>query len=289
MVRYVSGGRWDFYGGVRVIFADLRDSDGVRSGILQAKPDIVINLAAQSAVSYSFSHADEVNETCYMGAMRVANAAREAGAWLIQASSSEVYGRGPYEAAVTEDQLIGGTSPYAAAKVGAEEYLQVLKKTYGMPVTIMRPFNTIGRAPIRNNHFVVERAIFQALQHGRIELHDPRPHRDFLFREDHVTAYLAVIAAGANAQGKVYNFCTGENWSIQRMAHWVAADSGDWTGKPVAVVFSAVPDRPLDIPTLHGSSERAREDLGWKPRFTIQEGISKALEEWAKVLEVPHA
>lgn len=302
MMRYTSGGRYSFYDSDKVVFADLRDSDAVRAGILHAKPDVVIHLAAVSAVSYSFLHPDEVAQVTYHGTARVADAAREAGAFLLSASSSEVYGLPSplYKYPLTEDQPRGGTSPYGAAKVAAEECLWMCMRAYGQPIAILRPFNTISRsnASVRNRHFVVERAITQALETGRISLHDPRPRRDFLFRDDHAGAYVAALAHLDEAKGNAFNVCTGDSWTIEQMARKVAelvdreyprivpsgtAPQFNTRGK-VEVSFSAVPDRPLDIDTLWGNNEKAKVILGWKPEHTIESGLHLAVKEWAQVL-----
>lgn len=286
-IRYASG-RFSGYGNEGVFF-DLRDSKETRDAIAGVKPEVVINLAAQSAVSYSFSHPEEVGEVDYMGVVRVANACVEAGAHLVQASSSEVYGRGGYAYPVSEGVLLGGASPYASAKIAAEDIIRTLAATRGLQFTILRPFNTIARSTVRQKHFVVERAITQAIELGEISLHDPTPRRDFMFRTDHARGYRLVVRAlgggePRRVQGETFNLCTGDSWSIQEMAWTVAELVGRKTGRAVRVQFSATPDRPLDIPTLHGSHEHITEVLGWRPEYTIEQGLKKAVEEWIDIL-----
>lgn len=289
MARYVSG-RFDFYDKEHVVFADLRDRESLFAAVRHIQPEVIFNLAAMSAVSYSFDHAEEVMDVTGLGAMRMADAAREVGAWIIQASSSEVYGRLDSKIPQDEHQWVGGTSPYAVAKILAEEYLRVCGYTYKQPFTIVRPFNTIGRAKVKNSHFVVERAITQALTTGKIQLHDKRPFRDFLFRTDHVGAYLAVLANKDKALDRTFNFCTGDAWSIDQMAFEVGNYISDQFKKrpPVQIEFSATPDRPLDIARLQGTNARAKTLLGWTPQFSIQAGIHQAIEEWASVLGIQH-
>ena len=290
--RRYSAGRFDFWDRPHQVLFDLRDACEVRSAVVKIRPDAIIHLGAMSAVSYSFEHPQEVADVNYMGTVRLADAAREVGAWFIFAATSECYGRGKYHYPVTEDAPHGGTSPYAAAKIAAVEYLRTMEATYKVPVTILFPFNTIGRAlvpPKGNRHFVVERAITQALETGRIELHDARPRRDFLFRTDHVRGYMAVVDHPDEAKGQGFNLCTGECWTIDQMAQHVMKTVGEEYGKSVTVTFAAHPDRPLDIPILHGSNRKARDVLGWTPLYNIAGGIERAVKEWAKVLGVPRA
>ena len=281
-----AAGRFNFFDPDRRGIFDLRDSQETREAVLAAKPDVIIHLAAQSAVAYSFTHPQEVNEVNYMGTVRLANAAREAGAWFIMAGTSEIYGRADSRFPLTEEQPMGGTSPYAASKIAAIEYLRVLEKTYQLPLTIMAPFNTVGRALVNNRHFVVERAITQAIEEQHIDLHDPNPYRDFCFRSDHADAYLAVLDHREQAVGQLFNICTGRAVSIGEMAGLVAHYVGQRLNRAVQVSFGSVPDRPLDITRLQGSNEKAKRLLGWTPRYTIEQALEKAADEWVERLGV---
>lgn len=294
IVRYVSGGRYDFYDKANRIFANLQDRDAVRKAVLRVKPDVLIHLAAQSSVAWSFQSPQEVTQVNYEGTQALADALLESGnGHFIQASTSEVYGaarRFP----TSEDEPLGATSPYAVSKIAAEEYLRVLHKTQGLPITILRPFNTYGRAPVRNRQFVVERAITQALTTHRISLHDPRPERDFMFREDHVRGYLHALDHLDKVNGEAINLTTGKTWTIRQMAETVGHYVDEYRKgqhpftdfAPLSSVeFSEVPDRPLDIDKLQGDGTKARELIDWIPLWSFSEGISKAVEEWAKVLE----
>lgn len=282
-VRYRSG-HFDYYDNTRTVVADLRDHKAMREIIFRVKPDVVFHLAAQSAVSWSFLNSHEVMEVNLGGTMAIADALVELQhGHMIHASSSEVYGNAKGFPTL-EDEPLGATSPYAVSKIAAEEYLQVLHKTEKLPITIMRPFNTFGRALVDNRHFVVERAITQALTEGVINLHDPAPRRDFLFREDHVSAYLAVVAHLDSLDGETINISTGSCWTIKEMASTVANYVGLKVGRPINAVFTQKPDRPLDIPRLHGSNNKAFRLLSWVPSWTIDKGIQQAIKEWQQVL-----
>ena len=194
LIRYTAGGRWNFYAGAGVHFADLRDPDAVKAVVNQVQPQVIIHLAADSAVAFSFQRPRDVFMVNALGTIALAEAATELKDFkmFVHASTSEVYGnQGHFP--IEEDARLNATSPYAAAKIAAEEYLRVQNLSYGLPILIVRPFNTYGRAPIGNQHFVVERAIVQALKEHRINLHNPEPRRDFLFREDHVQFYVDVL------------------------------------------------------------------------------------------------
>ena len=287
LVRYVAGGRYNYYDRDSRTFADMRDRDQVRACVQFTKPEIIINLAAQSGVSYSFLNADDVIKTNTGGTVALADAASELQNFklFIHASTSEVYGTS-ISYPIKEDARLGATSPYSVSKIAAEEYLHVVKQIHKLPVLILRPFNTYGRALVKNKHYAVERAITQALEKQHISLHDSRPYRDFIFRDDHVNAYLHAVDRWDKLIGETINVCTGNSWSIKEMTEVVAHYTEELLKKPVLVDFLEQPDRPLDIPKLQGDNTKARELLKWVPEYSFSAGIKKAVEEWAQVLNI---
>ena len=150
----------------------------------------------------------------------------------------------------------------------------------------MRPFNTYARGLIKNPHFVVERAITQALTTGKIELHNPTPQRDFVYRDDHMFAYLKAIMHYPKCVGKTLNVATRKCHSIEQMANLVAESVGRARKSQVEVSFTAVPDRPHDIARLHGDNKLIKEVLDWSPRYSLEDGIDLAVGEWIQALEL---
>jgi len=284
MVRYVAGGRYSYYDRKDVVFADLRDRETVEEAVARTQPRIIIHLAAQSAVSYSFINPSDVGATNYLGTVALAEAARRLDnlELFIFAGTSEMYGRATRHP-TPEDEPWGATSPYAASKIAAGEFLKVLHQSYGFPSLIMLPFNTYGRALIGNSHYVVERAITQALTEHKIYLHDPRPYREFIFRDDHVNGYVRAIRtheAGVPLAGRCINLASGRSYTIREMAEVVATAVLTQTGVKVPIEFTEVPDRPLDILKLEGDGTLAGTLLGWHPRYSLHQGLDQAVMEW---------
>jgi len=283
LARYVSGGRFNFYAKHRIAFADLRDGEAVRKAVQTVKPDVIIHLGATTAVSFSFLNPADVLHVNAVGTVHLAEAAREFGVeQMIHASTSEFYGI-QKEFPIKEDAIPNATSPYAVSKIAAENYLWLIHKLYDFPVTVMRPFNTFGRGlpTIKNRHYVVERAITGALENGVINLHNPKPVREFIFREDHVNGYLAALG-NKKAIGEAFNICYGVGYTIEEMANKVAEIVERKTNKAVKVEFIREPDRPLDIPELWGDSTKAKQMLGWMPQYNLETGLEKAINEWRK-------
>ncbi len=264
---------------VKTIFGDLREPFAVKRIVQEVQPDVVIHLASISAVSYSYDHPHEVIETNFVGTMNLVEAClREVpnfGHFLF-ASTSETYGNGPIPK--TEETPQNPNSPYAVSKLACEKYLLYMRDTYEFPMTILRNFNTYGRKD--NTHFVVERTVVQMLKGGLVKLGDPTPTRDFEYIDDHVNSYMACMN-NPKAKGGVFNFCTGRGISIKQLVDTIS-ELCEYKGE---VIWNTIPTRPLDIKDLVGDYSKAKQFLGWEPKFTLEEGLELTVKFWRDKLK----
>ena len=268
--RYVLGQQRD----VKTVFGDLRDYFVVKRMIREVRPEIVIHLAAISAVAYSYDHPHEMIETNLLGTVNLAEAClREVPHFkqFLFASTSETYGNGPNPK--TEETPQNPNSPYAVSKVACDKYLVYMHDAHGFPVTILRNFNTYGRKD--NPHFVVERTITQMLQGKTVRLGDPTPVRDFEYIDDHVSSYLTCLD-NPKAEGEVFNFCTGRGVSIKQLVDLISKLC-DYKGE---IFWGTIPARPLDIRELVGDYSKAKRLLGWEPKFTLEKGLQLTIDFW---------
>ncbi len=262
----------------KTVFADLRDAHAVRGIIREIRPDAVIHTASISPVAYSYEHPQEVTEANFLATINLAEACLREVAHLghfLFASTSETYGNGPNPK--TEDTIQQPNSPYAVSKLAAEKYLLYMRDAYHFPVTVLRPFNSYGRK--NDTHFVVERTIVQMLRGSDVRLGDPNPVRDLMYVDDHVRAYLTCLDNRA-AVGRVFNFCTGRAVSIAELVHLIS----EQTGFKGDVHWNTIPKRPLDIEVLLGDYAKARNELGWEPTMTLEEGLRRTVEFWQQSL-----
>jgi len=277
--RYVTG-RYVLGARTATVFGDLRDGFSIRKLVKDVQPEAVIHLAAISPVAYSYDHPQEVFEVNALGTINLAEAClREVPNFkhFLYAGTSEEYGNQD-KFPVTEDAELRPNSPYSVSKVAADKYLQYMRAAYDFPVTVLRPFNTYGRKD--NTHFVVERTITQMLQGKTVRLGDPTPARDFIYVDDHVDAYLTCLN-DPKAKGEVFNFCTGRDITIKGLIGLISKLTG-FKGK---VQWNTIPARPLDIKKLVGSYEKAKKVLGWRPKYTLEEGLKKTIEFWERKLK----
>ena len=258
-------------------FCDLRDYFAVRKTIAELQADAVVHLGALTAVAYSYDHPQEVFRINTLGAINLAEAClREVPSFkrFLFAGTSEEYGC-QTEFPIKETAELRANSPYSASKIAADKYLQYLRDAYDFPVTILRNFNTYGRK--RDAHFVVERVLTQLLNSNVVRLGDVTAVRDFMYVDDHVNAYLTCLE-NEKAVGGVFNFCTGRGVSIRELVDMIATI----LNVEATIIPSTIPQRPLDMRVLIGDNSKAKEVLGWEPKFTLEQGLELTIRYWQK-------
>lgn len=267
LLRYDAHRDWD---SSRVVWADLKDGD-VDTAVAKSEPEIIIHIGALASNHIANTNPIEAMLTNGVGTAKVVEAATRFGEIpIVVASSSEVYGH--LTGAAKPDSEVVAINPYAASKLAAEQAV----RASNVPWVLMRPFNTYGRALVNMPKFVVDEAIYSAVVGGRVQLRDPNPLRDFIFRDDHVNAYLKVveaIEAGKDIYGNTFTFGTGDVMSIGQLANTIATLTE--TPEPI---FTGE-KRPMDVAYLHADSTLAQDLLGWRS-IGFDEGIKRAVSEW---------
>lgn len=257
--------------GVSYYYGDLTDYLNIQDILSNFKPDVIIHLAAQTSVAYSFTHSTEVFNVNFLGAVNMAEAARRTLPKLkkfIFSGSVEEYGiQDKFPSKETAE--LRAASPYGVAKIASEKYLKYLFDAYGFPSVIFRNANSYGR---RYNHqFVIESIIYQMYQgKSPIKLGDPKPIRDFVFEPDLLSAYvLAAESKNKKILGESINIGIGKAISIKELAEKIAKITG-YKGK---IKWNSFPKRQLEIPRLQIDNSKAKKLLKWKPQYTLDEGL----------------
>jgi dTDP-glucose 4,6-dehydratase len=278
-VRYNSRGdrgalEWlepSLVGEMEVIRGDLRDVESVAGAVRGV--DVAFHLGAQIAIPYSYTNPRDFFETNVLGSLNVAQAALQAGvARVVHASSSEVYGTAQ-NVPITEDHPLDAQSPYAASKVGADKLMETFHRAHGLPVTVVRPFNTYG--PHQSARAIVPTVITQALARDTLSLGALTPRRDLTFVEDTVAGFIAAARSDA-AVGATFQLGTGTEVSVAEIVDLVA----DLMGKSLEVELDAQRLRPPDseVERLVSDPRRARELTGWQPQVALRDGLRRTLE-----------
>src|SRR5262245_32651514 len=219
MVHYNGRGDWgqigllprDVQEKLEVVLGDVRDRTGVRKAVEGC--EIVFHLAALIGIPYSYVAPQSYVETNIVGTLNVLEACRDCGVQrLLQTSTSEVYGTAQYTP-IDERHPLHAQSPYAATKIGSDQLTYSYFAAFGMPIVVVRPFNTFG--PRQSTRAVIPTIITQALASSEIQLGSTTPVRDFLFVRD--TAHGFMAAADARIEkvaGEVINLGTGRGVTI---------------------------------------------------------------------------
>jgi len=257
--------------GVRYFYGDLTDYLTVQDALTSFKPNVVIHLAAQTSVAYSFTHTFEVFNVNFLGTANIAEASRRTLPNLkrfIFSGSVEEYGI-QTKFPIKETSELRAASPYAVAKIASEKLLRYLFDAYNFPVIIFRNTNSYGRK--HNHQFVIESIIYQMYQKkSPIKLGDPTPVRDFVFEPDLLRAY--VLAAESNNKkllGESINIGTGKAISIRELVKKIAKIT-NYKGK---TQWNSFPKRALEIPRLQIDNSKAKKLLKWKPKVTLDGGL----------------
>jgi dTDP-glucose 4,6-dehydratase len=258
---------------IEVFAGDIRDPYGVRAAMKGC--DTVLHLAALIAIPYSYHSPDTYVDTNVKGTLNVVQAARDLGGIkVIHTSTSEVYGTARF-VPITEEHPLQGQSPYSASKIGADQIAFSFYASFGLPVTIARPFNTYG--PRQSARAVIPTIITQLASGERtLRLGSISPTRDFNFVKDTVAGFIAA-ATSEQGVGEVVNF--GSNFEIS-IGDTVTAIA-DVMGVSVDIVTDEARLRPekSEVERLWASNDKARQLFGWQPEYGSLDGFKRGLAE----------
>lgn len=263
----------DVKGQFEVFAGDIRDPHGVRTALRGC--EAVLHLAALIAIPYSYHSPDTYVDTNIKGTLNVVQAARELKvAKVVQTSTSEVYGTARF-VPITEDHPLQGQSPYSASKIGADQIALSFYRSFGVPVTILRPFNTYG--PRQSARAVIPTIITQ-IANGRrqIKLGSLHPTRDFNYVADTVAGFIAALASD-RAIGEVINIGSNFEISIGETARTIA----EVMGVELDILTDDQRLRPenSEVERLWAANDKARELLGWTPGYGGLDGFRRGLAE----------
>lgn len=266
-----------------VVAGDIRDPHGVRSAMRDR--DVVLHLAALIAIPFSYHSPDAYVDTNVKGALNVLQAARElGGVHVVHTSTSEVYGSARF-VPITEEHPLQGQSPYAATKIGADQLALSFHRSFKLPVTVLRPFNTYG--PRQSARAVLPTVITQlAAGHRTIALGATTPTRDFSFVSDTVAGFIAAMDAPA-AIGEVVNLGSGFEVSVGDAVSMIA----ELMETEVTVTTDEARIRPSgsEVERLWACNERAKRLLQWTPAFAGLDGFRRGLRQTIDWFTAPGA
>lgn len=257
---------------IEVFTGDIRDPNGVREAMKGV--DEVFHLAALIAIPFSYHSPDSYVDTNIKGTLNVLQAAREMDTErILVTSTSEVYGTAQY-VPIDEKHPFQGQSPYSATKIGADRLAESFYRSFDLPVSIVRPFNTFG--PRQSARAVIPTIITQLLAgKEEIRLGSLTPTRDFNYVKDTAAGFIA-IAESEKTIGQEINIATQREISIGELAKEIISQINPRAG----IICDDQRLRPekSEVNRLLGANAKIKELTDWKQRYTFEEGIAETIE-----------
>jgi nucleoside-diphosphate-sugar epimerase len=212
-------------------------------------------------------------DTNTKGTLNVLQAARDLDtSRLLVTSTSEVYGTALY-VPIDEKHPYQGQSPYSATKIGADRLAESFYRSFDLPVSIVRPFNTYG--PRQSARAVIPTIITQLLDgYEEIHLGSLTPTRDFNFVKDTAAGFMA-IANCPEAVGQEINIATGQEISVGDLANELIRQINP-NARIVCEEQRLRPEKS-EVNRLLGNAEKLRSMTDWKPAYTFEQGLAETI------------
>ena len=263
---------------IEVFTGDIRDPNGVRTAMKDCQ--IVFHLAALIAIPFSYHSPDSYIDTNIKGTLNIVQAAKDLKIErVLVTSTSEVYGTAKY-VPIDEHHPRQPQSPYSASKIGADCIAESFYRSFNLPLTIVRPFNTYG--PRQSARAVIPTIITQLLNGvEEIKLGDTSPTRDMLFVKDTINGFIE-IAKADSLVGHDCNIATQSEISISD----IAAELIRQINPKAKVITDGNRLRPekSEVYRLFGSNTKIRQNTNWGLGYSFEEGVKETIE-WFKQSE----
>ncbi|MCR5214369.1 MAG: NAD-dependent 4,6-dehydratase LegB [Eubacterium sp.] len=257
---------------IEIFTGDVRDPNAVRTAMKDC--DAVFHLAALIAIPYSYYAPDAYVDTNIKGTLNVLQAARDLGTKrVLVTSTSEVYGTAQY-VPIDEKHPYQGQSPYSATKIGADRLAESFYRSFNLPVTIVRPFNTYG--PRQSARAVIPTIIMQLLSGmEEIKLGALSPTRDFNYVKDTVNGFIEIYKSDKTI-GEEINIATQKEISIGDLADKLISK----INPDARVICDEERLRPKnsEVNRLLGCNEKIKNLTLWTPKFDIDSGLSATID-----------
>ncbi|HBG12904.1 MULTISPECIES: NAD-dependent 4,6-dehydratase LegB [unclassified Lacrimispora] len=257
---------------IEILPGDIRDPNGVRNAM--AGIESVFHLAALIAIPFSYHSPDSYVDTNIKGTLNVLQAARGLGTdKVLITSTSEVYGSAKY-VPIDESHPFQGQSPYSATKIGADRLAESFYRSFSLPVSIVRPFNTYG--PRQSARAVIPSIISQLLTGTKeLRLGSLTPTRDFNYVKDTVNGFIEIEKSGKTI-GEEINIASQTEISIGELA----AELIRQINPQASIICEQERMRPQksEVNRLLGSNKKLKELTDWNQEYSLSFGLKKTID-----------
>ncbi len=260
---------------LEIIFGDIRDYGSVVQAMKGC--DIIFHLSSVISIPYSYVNPVGYFDTNVIGAMNVLEASRKLKIErILHTSTSEVYGTAQY-IPMDEKHPTITQSPYSASKLSADNLALSYFLSFGVPVVIVRPFNTFG--PRQSPRAFIPSVILQALTSNEVKMGDLTPTRDLTYVTDTVNGFIALAETDNEVLGETFNLGTGQEQIVGKVAEKIIS----YINPSAKIVREESRIRPekSEVKRLCADTSKVMKYTNWNCQYQFDEGLEKTLE-WYK-------
>lgn len=259
---------------INFFFGDIVDKNVAKKAI--PENGYVINMAALIGIPYSYEAPESYVNTNICGTLNYLNESLDKNIkGFVQTSTSETYGTAQY-VPIDESHPAVGQSPYAATKIAADQLAFSFYKSFNLPVSIIRPFNTYG--PRQSRRAFIPTVINQILDKNNCQLYlgNLNSFRDFNYVEDTADAFVAVVESFENCIGDAFNVCSNFQISMSEIVNILQKISK--TKDDIKIDPKRIRPEKSEVDRLWGQNKKILKNTNWKPNFKGLDGFKEGLE-----------
>lgn len=279
------GERRDYVAGIKnaisIATADINDARALKKAVTSAKPQVVFHLAALAAVGRSFTVPVDTMTINLMGTQNLYEILRNSKSVqkIVFVSSADIFGPlPPAKMPIKPDYPLHPVSPYGASKAAADILSYQYFRAYGLPIVRIRAFNHTG--PRQGTGYVIPdfcsqiTRIERSGRRGTIKVGDTTARRDISDVRDIVNGYRQAAAKGK--PGEAYILASGKADSIR---HYLKLLTNMSTAE-IDIKIAKELLRPVEVPLLVGSIAKSKKELGYNPKYKIEQTLLDTLDFW---------
>lgn len=266
----------DIINRIKIIEADLRDKHKLQTQLKKSDNKIIFHLAACVKRKQSTSLIKENLETNLWGTVNLINCVIKRDIeFFINTGTCDEYGNNPVP--FNEKQRESPLSPYAASKVAATHYCQMLTKAIGFPVITIRPFLTYG--PFQTGEMLIPSVVNSCLKSLPIHVTDGQQTREFHYISDIVEGFL-LATTNKKAIGEVIDLGTGKEHKVKDVVEMIVK----LTDYRLKWRFGDIPYRENEMFRFYCQGKKAKKLLKWQPKISLKNGLIETIEWYKKFL-----
>ncbi len=260
---------------IKVVSGDIRDRDFIEEQVSNSSN--IFHLAALIGIPYSYHASQSYIDTNISGTLNILNACKKYNVKrILTTSTSEVYGTAKYTP-IDEIHPLQGQSPYSASKIGADKIAESYFRSFNLPITIVRPFNTYG--PRQSARAIIPTIITQILSGNKeIKLGNLDPIRDFIYVKDTIEGFIKIFN-NEETIGQEINIASGESVSIRELLDLIV----DIMKVKIEIKEEKSRIRPdsSEVDKLIGNNKKIKDLVGWTSKYNLRDGLTETIE-WLK-------